>query len=121
METSTLKMIKGLKQREGSNLWTVTRILADEYGEKQPYYNLTDIEYALRETIVDYFNYCDDPRSEVQRLLYEIISDSVPTINTFSRFLTDIRVKKDDKWINGFDDRYAATPVFPLEEGTNNE
>lgn len=121
MENLTLKIIKGLKQRKASIYWTVSHILAAECNSNPARYNLNDIEHALREAIFDYFNYCDNPRNETRRLLYEyenILAFGRDNIGVYSRFLTFIQVKEGDKWINGFDESYAIIPVFPLDEDT---
>ena len=118
METLTLKIIKGLKQRNASVYWTISHILAAECDSSPAQYNLNDVEHALRETILDYFNYCDNPRNEVRRLLFEYentLTFSRDNIGVYSRFITFIQVKDKDKWVNGFDDSFAT---ISLDEDT---
>ena len=61
MRPETMRLVRSLKQDKGSTIWIVTNWLAEQNDGEQQFYNLEDVKLTLRETLIDYFNSCDDP------------------------------------------------------------
>lgn len=105
MRPEIMRLVRSLKQDKGSTIWIVTKWLAEQNGGEQQFYNLEDVKLTLRETLIDYFNSCDDPRAEFRRLMHMYEWDLFLTsdVAIWASFLRNCQVKdKDGNYINGF-------------------
>ena len=106
MRPETMRLVRSLKQDSGSIIWKVSKWLSERSGCEQECYNLSDIEWGLREALQDYFNSCDNPRSEFCRLMhaYEFsLMSEKNNIGVWANFLINAQVRdKDGNYINGF-------------------
>lgn len=105
MRPETMRLVKNLKQDKGTTIWIVTKWLAEENGCEQQFYNLADVERTLRETLIEYFNSCDNPRVEFRRLMYMYECDLFfgNDVAIWASFLRNCQVKDEDgNYINGF-------------------
>lgn len=107
MNTQTLQIIKALKQKEGSVFWKIGCVV----GGNLRYFTVRDLTHILYEAVQDYIDHCDDPRAEMRRYFY--MCTSGPTLLAsqddyyrLASFLTQIQVRQDGKFINGFDARF---------------
>ena len=106
MRPETMRLVHILKQDSGSTIWKVSKWLSERNGCEQKCYNLSDIEWGLRETLIDYFGSCDDPRAEFCRLMhsyeFSLISEKT-NISVWATFLINTQVKDENgNFVNGF-------------------
>lgn len=107
MTRDSQKLIMGLKQMEGSQLFIVMEHIKQTYQLSEDQIFLTDIERILRETVLDYLDSCDNIKTEVRRLLDSgsIAGLDNSSILIFCRFLLNTQVRNNDGiYINGFDE-----------------
>lgn len=105
MRPETMCLVKSLKQNKGSTIWVVTKWLAEQNGGEQQFYNLEDVKLTLRETLIDYFNSCDDPRMEFRRLMHMYKCDLflIDDVAIWATFLRECKVRDGNgNYINGF-------------------
>ena len=104
MTRDSQKLIMGLKQMEGSQLYIVMEHIKQTYQLSEDQIFLTDIKRVLRETILDYLDSCDNIKAEVRRLFGSGSSAGLD-ISIFCRFLLNIQVRDSNgNYINGFDE-----------------
>lgn len=107
MKKSSQELILSLKQMEGLQLFIIVKFIKEKYQLNESQVFMTDVERAVRETVLDYLESCDDIKAEVRRLFDAqnyIASLDNSNLSILCRFLVNIRVRdKDGNYINGFD------------------